>query len=233
MHKKIFAFVFARGGSKGLPGKNLKMLGDKPLIAHSIKLALSMPEIDGVFVSTDDPQISKVAKSYGANVINRPANLASDTASELEAWKHAINQVIQDGNSFDLFLSLPATSPLRNLSDIRRSLAALDDATDIVVTVTPASRNPYFNMLTRDENGWSRIFDNNSEIKRRQDAPQVFDITTVAYVTRPNYILQTQGILNDRVKSVIIPKERAVDIDDVWDYEYAKAVYRMTNDVEK
>lgn len=233
MHKKTFAFVFARGGSKGLPGKNLKMLGDKPLIAHSINLALSMPEIQRVYVSTDDPQISRVAKSYGAHVINRPANLASDTASELDAWKHAINKVIQDGNRFDLFLSLPATSPLRNLSDIQRSLAALDDETDIVVTVTPASRNPFFNMLTRDENGWGRIFDNNYDIQRRQDAPQVFDITTVAYVTRPNYILQTQGILNDRVKSVIIPKERAVDIDDIWDYEYAKAVYRINNDVEK
>ena len=112
---KTYAFIFARGGSKGLKGKNIKKLCDKPLLAHSIDIAKSIDEISKVFVSTEDEDIQKVATEYGANVIIRPKVLATDTSPEIDSWKHAINYLTDLGDSFDRFISLPTTSPLRTL----------------------------------------------------------------------------------------------------------------------
>lgn len=220
-----YAFIFARGGSKGLPGKNLKKLGGIPLIGHSILLAHKMNAVDKIYVSTDSDQIAEVAKSYSAEVIKRPEELASDTASEWMAWRHAIQYLLDRGESFDVFLSLPATSPLRGVEDIIRCLEALDQATDTVVTVTPASRNPYFNMVTRAEDGSTKVLLQSSNIQRRQDAPEAFDMTTVAYVSRPDFILKNSGIFSGIVKSVVIPKERAIDIDDPFDFIIAESIY--------
>lgn len=222
---RIFAFVFARGGSKGLPRKNVLPLGGIPLVAHSILRAKQLETIDKVFVSTDDDEIKSVAQEYGAEIIDRPLQLAGDTASEIDAWRHAIKYLQERGEEFDVFLSLPATSPLRNCSDINACLNSLDNNTDVVITVTPASRSPYFNMVSRDSEGFSRVLNASDGYARRQDAPEAFDITTVAYVLRPEFILNNRKIFDGRVKSIIIPKERAVDIDDYWDYKYAEALF--------
>lgn len=223
---RIFAFVFARGGSKGLPRKNVLPLGGIPLVAHSILRAKQLETIDRVFVSTDDDEIKSVAQEYGAEIIDRPLQLAGDTASEIDAWRHAIKYLQERGEEFDVFLSLPATSPLRNCSDINACLNSLDNNTDVVITVTPASRSPYFNMVSRDSEGFSRVLNASDGYTRRQDAPEAFDITTVAYVLRPEFILNNRKIFDGRVKSIIIPKERAVDIDDYWDYKYAEALFK-------
>ena len=148
MTQRTFAFIFARGGSKGLPGKNIKDLGGLPLLAHGIRLAQAMDRVERVFVSTDDDQIAAVATQFGADVIDRPAALATDTASEWMAWQHAIEHVRALGLDFDVFLSLPATSPLRNAQDVGNCLDALQADIDIVITVTPSARSPYFNMIS-------------------------------------------------------------------------------------
>jgi N-acylneuraminate cytidylyltransferase len=224
---RTFAFIFARGGSKGLPGKNVRLLGGVPLLACGIRLAQSIDKIDRVFVSTDDSYIASVAREYGAEVIVRPAELATDTASEWMAWRHAIVHVREELDlDFDVFLSLPATSPLRNQDDVRACLAMLRDDTDVVVTVTPSSRNPYFNMVREDVNGYSHILLSDANFTRRQDAPVVFDMTTVAYVTRPDFVLDYAGLFEGRVKSVVVPKERAVDIDDEFDFRVAEALLK-------
>lgn len=223
---KVFAFVFARGGSKGLPRKNVLPLGGIPLVAHSILTAKKLETIDRVFVSTDDGEIKSVAQEYGAEVIDRPQQLAGDTASEIDAWRHAIEYLQVRGEEFDVFLSLPATSPLRNSSDINACLNSLGDDTDVVITVTPASRSPYFNMVSRDSEGFSRVLNASDGYIRRQDAPEAFDITTVAYALRPEFILNNGKIFDGRVKSIIVPKERAVDIDDYWDYKYAEVLFK-------
>lgn len=226
----VFAFTFARGGSKGLPGKNIKELGGIPLIAHSLLLARRMPAIDGVFVSTDCDEIARVAREQGAEVIMRPAELATDNAPEWLAWQHAIRHVQDSGRSFDVFLSLPSTSPLRSEVDVNACIASLDGDTDVVITVTPASRNPYFNMVVRDAEGGSRIVLGEANTARRQEAPEVFDITTVAYVARPSFILNHKKLFDGRVKSVVVPKERAVDIDDAVDFQLAEILYKNAND---
>jgi N-acylneuraminate cytidylyltransferase len=223
------AFIFARGGSKGLPGKNIKPLGGIPLIGHSINTALQVQAVDRVFVSTDSDEIASIASSFSVEVIKRPAELASDTASEWLAWRHAIEHV-QAQHPFDVFLSLPATSPLRSIGDVEQCLDALDEHTDVVVTVTPAARSPYFNMVTRSEEGLTAVVLSSSDIIRRQDAPVVFDMTTVAYVARPNFILKNSGIFTGRVRSVVIPKERAVDIDDEFDFLIAEVFYKNDHD---
>lgn len=224
MTQRTFAFIFARGGSKGLPGKNIKELGGLPLLAHGIRLARAMDRVERVFVSTDDAQIAAVATQFGAEVIDRPAELATDNASEWMAWQHAINHVRAQGMDFDVFLSLPATSPLRNAQDVGNCLDALQADVDVVITVTPSARSPYFNMISTDSTGMAHVVLGTAQFQRRQDVPPVYDITTVAYVARPDFILTHERIFDGRVRPVLVPKERAVDIDDAYDFKLAQAL---------
>jgi len=221
----LFAFVFARGGSKGVPRKNVRELGGSPLIAHSIRTARELSEVDGIFVSTDCDEIAQIAQEYGAEVIRRPAELATDTASEWAAWRHAVNYLEEQGRTFDLFLSLPATSPLRARQDVEACLNMMDAETDVVITVTPSARSPYFNMVKRTDDGRSEIVIGGTGVSRRQDAPQVFDMTTVAYLTRPGFIKTRNSLFDGVVRSVVVPKHRAVDIDDEIDFQLAELLY--------
>jgi len=227
---KTIAFIFARGGSKGLPGKNVKLLNGTPLIAYSINIAKAMKEIDEVIVSTDDEVIAKVAKEYGASVpFLRPESLAKDESDEFLAWKHAVGWVLENKGNFDVFISLPATSPLRNSDDVRKCLATLTDSVDMVLTCKDADRNPYFNMVKQGQEGFVELVNAEEKIFRRQDAPEVYDLTTVAYVCRPSFILQNNHVLDGKTKTVFIPKDRAVDIDDKWDFMFAELLMKEKN----
>lgn len=222
--KKTYAFVFARGGSKGLPRKNLMPLGGIPLVARSIIVAQAIERVSKIFVSTDDSEIKKVANEYGALVIDRPDELCSDNSPELLSWKHAVETIEAEGDNFDVFLSLPATSPLRGEEDVNNALDSLDDETDVVLTVTEAARSPYFNMVERSETGDTKIAIASAGYARRQDVPPMFDITTVAYVARKDFVKQNTKLFYGKVKSVIVPKHRAVDIDDIYDFKLAEAL---------
>jgi len=223
---KTFAFIFARGGSKGVPGKNIRNLDGKPLLVHSIEVAKSIDEISRIFVSTDDQDIADVGIKYGAEIINRPTELAQDDSPEWLAWLHAIEWLESKGEYFDRFVSLPTTSPLRNKSDVINCLNLLDKQTDVVVTMTDTSRSPYFNMVT-EENSYIKLLNESKEdYSRRQDVPLAYDMTTVAYVSRPDFIKNNNKIFDGKVKAVIIPKERAVDIDDEIDFEIAKMLMK-------
>ena len=133
-------------------------------------------------------------------------------------------QVIKQNEDFDLFLSLPPTAPLRSEEDILNCFSVLDSKTDIVITVTPSSRSPYFNMVTRNESKATKLILEKDIYFRRQDVPASFDITTVAYLTRPGYIMSANTIFDGEVKSVIVPKERAIDIDDNFDLMLARTI---------
>jgi N-acylneuraminate cytidylyltransferase len=224
MDPTTIAFVFARGGSKGLPGKNIRPLGGKPLIAHSIDIARQCARISRVIVSTDDPAIADAARAAGAEVpFTRPAELATDTASEWLARRHAIDKVEASHGRFDVFVSLPATSPLRAVDDVERSLDALDESTDMVITVKPAERSPFFNMVQMDSRGYCALaVEPTAHFARRQDAPALYDITTVAYVARPAFVRHAGRMFDGRVKAVLVPPERAVDIDNELDFRFAQ-----------
>lgn len=223
---KNFAFIFARGGSKGLPGKNIRPLAGKPLIQYSIETAMASPSISQVFVSTDDPAIAYVAVSLGAVVIERPAELATDTSPEWLSWRHAIEWVTAHYGAFDEFISLPATSPLRSVFDVEAAITKRhEQSADICISVTPANRSPYFNMVKETVDGLVELVNTPSgEVFRRQDAPQVFDITTVVYSATPDFILGNYGLFSGKVTSIEVPKERAVDIDDIYDFKLAEAI---------
>jgi len=220
---RTVAFVFARGGSKGLPGKNLRMLAGRPLIAHSIDVARRVVNPADVYVSTDSEKIASAARDSGAQVIPRESELAEDDSPEWEAWVHAVEWVWAHVGPFDRFLSLPPTAPLRSVLDIESALAGLDDRSDFVVTMTKAARSPWFNMVRNTSDGLRTVLDGGAKrISRRQDAPTVYDLTTVAYVTRPQFILENKGYWDGRVTGVEVPPERAVDIDSELDLDFAE-----------
>ncbi|AIY39056.1 acylneuraminate cytidylyltransferase family protein [Acinetobacter baumannii] len=223
-----FAFIFARGGSKGLPGKNIKPLAGKPLLQYSIDTALASDLIEQVFVSTDDQAIAQVAIEGGAILIERPAELATDQSPEWLSWRHAVEWATEHYGSFDGFVSLPATSPLRSQEDVEAAILKRQAETaDICIAVTPASRSPYFNMVKYNEAGFVELVNQpEGEVSRRQDAPKVFDITTVVYATTPEFVLNSYGLFSGKVASIEVPKARAVDIDDIYDFRLAEAIIK-------
>ena len=220
-----FAFIFARGGSKGVVGKNIKVIAGKPLIVHTIELALENASIDRLFVSTDDQSIAIIAKEYGAEVpFIRPAELASDDAPEWLAWQHAIHYVNHNISRFDCFISLPTTAPCRSHQDVSGAISKLRKDTDIVVTATESHHHPCFNMLKKDELGYSRFIDSNSTISRRQDAQTAFNMTTVAYVSRPDFILNASSMWEGNIDVQIVDSLNAIDIDDLNDFRLAELI---------
>lgn len=223
---RTFAFVFARGGSKGLPGKNIRPLLGKPLLAYSIELAKSMAMFERVFVSTDDDAIAAVARAYGAEVIDRPTELAADHSPEILAWRHAIEWVEDRYGAFERFVSLPATAPLRIALDVENALDALATRqADICLSMTPAQRSPFFNMVKITGQGLVELACNAERtVVRRQDAPQLFDLTTVVYATFCPYVMTCTSLLAGRVTAIEVPKERAVDIDDWVDFQLAETL---------
>lgn len=227
---KTFSFIFARGGSKGLPKKNIRYFNGLPLLAHSVMMSKALTEIDEVFVSTDDQEIAEVASKYGANVIERPLKLATDDAPEWLAWQHAVKWVKQKHGDFDRFLSLPATAPLRSESDVRNALMALVGKFDMVLSLTNSSRSPWFNMVKLDEENLLSLVVAGKHYSRRQDVPISYDLTTVAYVTYPDFILTKKTIWDGNVTGILVPKERAIDIDDELDFFIAEMLAKKNLD---
>lgn len=203
------------------------MIGGKPLIAHAIAAAQASDTVDRVFVSTDDPEIAEVAQACGAEVpFIRPSELAQDSSPEWAAWQHAITtlQEREGGADWAAFVCVPTTSPLRIPADLDNCVNGLlaSDA-DIAITVRKGERSPYFNMVTLDDRRFARLVIPSDRLTvRRQDAPAVYDITTVAYAARPAFVLSATGMFQGRVLAVEVPPERAIDIDTEFDFRLAE-----------
>ena len=233
--KKIdaVAFIFARGGSKGLPGKNIKMFAGKPLIAWAIEHAHTVEGIRRVIVSTNSEEIAAVASQYGAEVpFMRPSHLAKDDSPEWLSWRHALEFVRDDEGSFpSAMVSVPVTAPLRQPVDIERCLELFSKGdADVVITVTDAHRNPYFNMVTMQSNGSvGLVIPPTSGISGRQGAPEVFDMTTVAYVADPEFVMTHESAFAGRVQAVHVPIERSIDIDTLLDFDLAEFLFTRGN----
>ena len=224
------AFIFARKGSKGVPGKNIKLFHGKPLIAWAIEQAQKAKKINRVIVSTDSKEISEIALSYGAEVpFLRPKNLSEDSSPERKAWQHALNFLLEEeGKLPDIMISIPATSPLREPSDLDACIKEyLNSEVDTLLTVMEAARNPYFTMLSKDENTglFDLAFKSEKQIIRRQDAPKIFDIASIAWVTDPNFVLSNDNLYDGRVGAIEVPAERAIDIDTMLDFKIAELLF--------
>ncbi len=222
------AFIFARGGSKGLPGKNIRPLDGKPLIAWSIEHALAVERIDRVIVSTDSDEIASISRQYGAETpFIRPTSLAMDESPEWLAWRHGLEYLKKNTGSFpEIMVSVPATAPLRSTIDINKCLDEYENGSvDVVITVTDAHRSPYFNMVKENPDGTYGLVNTPPlTLERRQDAPIVYDMATVCYVANSEFIMSHESIFEGRVRAVHVPIERSIDIDTLMDFQIAEVL---------
>lgn len=211
--------ICARGGSTGVPRKNIRPLFGKPLIAHTIEHALACKLIDMVFVSTDDDEIADVARAYGAIVpFKRPAEMATKEAAKLPVIIHLMNHVIASGVDVTRVVDLDPTSPLRHVSDIESAVALLDDDTDVVITGYEADKNPYFNMVEVKEDGNVRLVKPPpADVFSRQAAPRVFSMNGSIYAWHRNTV--ETGLWTGRTRLYEMPRERSVDIDSEIDFK--------------
>lgn len=219
----ILGTICCRGGSKGVPGKNIKLLNDKPLIAYTIETALASSLLNDTIISTDDDLIASTARQFGANVpFMRPDDLATDTASKWPVFIHALETYeSMFGVEVDYLVDMDVTVPLKNSLDINGAIQkALDDASvDVVITGYEPERNPYFNMMEIRPDGFAEIVKKGEKpIVRRQDAPEVYSLTPAAYVVKKSALYEFEHWSKAKCKIYPMPRERAVDIDTEIDF---------------
>ena len=221
--ENIICCIGARGGSKGVKGKNFRNMLGKPLIAWSIEQALACPEINEVIVSTDSLEIAEISKRYGARVpFIRPKYLASDSAGKWAVWQHALEFLEKEENKkVEIFIDLDCTSPLRDVEDITNAINKFRSSNvDAVFSICEARKNPYFNMVELNENNFLEISKKtNPLIKRRQDAPPVFEHVASIYVLNPNYLKNSNGLLEGKTKGYDIGIKKSFDLDSEFDFE--------------
>lgn len=229
--KKILCVIPARGGSKGLPGKNIKLLLGKPLIAYSIEQARSSRYIDKVIVSTEDEKIAKIARLFNVCVpFMRPKSLSQDSSNIRDVLLHTINWMERkEKENFDILVLLQANSPLRNTADIERCIEILvgDNASN-VFSVSDAYRNPYFNMVELSDTGLVRLI-KKGDYSNRQEAPQVYDMNGSIYVWWIDIFKKKKRDFLPKTRIYIMPKERSVDIDYPLDFEIAEMILKKAN----
>lgn len=229
----IIATICARGGSKGLPGKNILPFAGKPLLAHSIEQALACPLIQGVFVSTDDERIAEVARRHGAEVpYLRPAELATDSAAKLPAVEHLVSWLEAAGRAITRVVDLQPTSPLRTQDDLRAAIEAADGRS-LVVTVCEASHSPYFSLVEQAADGALQLSKPAAHV-RRQDLPRVWALNGSIYVWQRQALARAavHGFWSVPVHASVMPRERSVDIDDALDFEWAQWLHRRATQPE-
>ena len=222
----IVAGVFARGGSKGVPGKNLRVVGDQSLIQRAVTQAKQARHVTRVLCSTDSQEIADEAARFGAEVPwLRPAELAQDTSREWDSWCHMVRFLRDQGDYPKYLMAVPCVAPLRTLEDLNKctDLAASSGA-DVIMAVSDAHKNPWFNMVTINEttNQVRLVNEPAKRIYNRQAAPQVYDVSTVAFIIKCDYLLEATSIYDGETRAVILPKTHCVDIDTEDDIAYAE-----------
>jgi CMP-N,N'-diacetyllegionaminic acid synthase len=229
-YKTILCVIPARGGSKGLPGKNIKVLLGKPLIAYSIEQARKSKYIDRVVVSTESKKIADISKKFGAEVpFMRPKKLSGDDSSTIDVLLHAMDWLEKrEGYLFDILVLLHATAPLRNVEDIDNCIEMLikKDAYN-VFSVCEAQRNPYFNMVEVHMNETVKLVKKGNFVTR-QSAPQVFDMNSSIYVWWKDILRKHKSTFLEKTVIYIMPKDRSIDIDDHLDFKIAEMLLRET-----
>lgn len=222
--------ICARGGSKGVKGKNIRDLLGKPLIVHSIEQAKASGLFDLIAVSSDSDEILNIADNFGANIlIERPIELASDHAAKLPAIQHCVSEAKKkSGLNFDVIVDLDATSPLRIVKDIKGAVELLEkQRVSNVITGSPARRSPYFNLVEIGENGAVKLSKSPKNIiVRRQDAPVCYDMNASIYVWWHDSLFKEGAIFQEDTQIFIMPEERSIDIDSELDFKLVEFLMR-------
>lgn len=216
--------ITARGGSKGIPYKNIKLLNGKPLICYSIDVARQYTTDDNICVTTDDDKIISVVEQYGLKVpFKRPAELSTDTATSNDVLVHALKYYEEQGRTIDLVILLQPTSPFRKMEFLKEAVDLYDRTIDMVVSVNEVSANPYYNCFEENSNGLLSISKSiGHPITRRQDAPKVWEYNGSIYVINPDS-LKEKGMQHfTRIKKYPMSDNYSVDIDTPFDWKIAE-----------
>jgi len=227
--KKILAIIPARGGSKGIPGKNIRKLAGKPLIQYSIYIAKQSRHINKVVVSTDDSEIEAVALKLGVEMIKRPKELAQDNSLVIDAIKHTLGALKKKENyNCDAFIILQPTSPLRTIKDVDKAIELfLNNECESVVSVCEARKSLYWSLSFKKDGyikpllGW-KYFVN----KNRQDLHKFYLLNGAISITLVKSLYKHDSILNKKTLPYIMLKERSIDIDEEIDFKIAEFLLR-------
>jgi len=227
--KKIVALIPARGNSKGLPRKNIKLLSGKPLIAWTIDCARNSKYIDWIIVSTDDAEIAKISKDNGATVpFMRPKELAGDTTRGMEVVSHAIRWIREnEKTSYDLLLLLQPTSPLRTAGDIDKAVEMLfEKGAKAIVSICETEHHPYRMNMVQADGCLKDFIKQEARGKNRQELPQFYRVNGAVYLAYCDYLMALNSFFGEGTFAYVMPGERSVDMDGALDFELAEIILK-------
>lgn len=224
---KYLVVIPARGGSKGIPHKNIKPLGGKPLIYYSIDIARQFTTDENICVTTDDPEIISVVEQHGLKVpFVRPAELATDTCGSSEVIQHAYQFFSDKGIYYDTIVLLQPTSPFRKVEFLKEAVALYDESIDMVTSVRPAACNPYYDGFEENRDGLLQISKGDGTIARRQEAPEVWQQNGSIYVINPKSLIEKGMGGFTRIKKYAMPEAYSVDLDTMLDWKMAELIIK-------
>jgi CMP-N-acetylneuraminic acid synthetase len=232
--KRPLCVIAARGGSQGVPGKNIRPLCGKPVIAWAIEKALAVAEFERVVVSTDDAEIARIGAEAGAEVpFKRPADLAGPDTGKFQVWQHALRECeSRFGEQYEAYVDIDCTNPLLEAGDIRAALAQFREGrrrgVDAVFTVCRARRNPYFNLVEPDASGALRMSKRlpGGQVLSRQMAPPVLEHVAGVYVLAPAYLRHSSHLLDGHAEGYEVAEGRNLDIDSEFDFQLIEFLMR-------
>lgn len=220
---KTLVIIPARGGSKGIPRKNIKPLNGKPLIYYSIDCARAICPDEDICVSTDDAEIISVVEQYGLKVpFVRPAELASDTAGTYEVLLHALDFYEKQGRHYDAVVLLQNTSPFRKAEQVKEALGVYNDKVDMVVSVKECAANPYYCVFEEDAEGYLHVCKGDGNIFRRQDAPKVYEYNGAIYIMNAATLRTTHMHKMQKRVKYVMDDLSSFDLDTMWDWKMAE-----------
>jgi CMP-N,N'-diacetyllegionaminic acid synthase len=226
---EILCTICARGGSKGVKGKNTRLLSGKPLIVYTIEIAKKWDKFSDIALSTDSEEIIGIANRYGITIpFKRPANLSGDDVGKVEVIKHLVKFFLKKNKKYDVIIDLEVTSPFRVIEDLDNAYRRFkEEDFDIVYSVCEARRNPYFNVIELDKNNVPHLSkDSKYPIYSRQKAPEVYELNGAIYIYKTDFLLNSKTIHGGKAGIYIMPQERSVDIDSEFDFKIAECVMK-------
>lgn len=222
---KYLVVIPARGGSKGIPRKNIKPFDGKPLIYYTIDTARAIVSDEDICVSTDDDEIIQVVEDYGLKVpFKRPEELATDTAGTYEVLLHALAFYEKQGKHYDVLILLQNTSPFRTAEHVKEALKLYTTNVDMVVSVKESAANPYYCVFEENQEGYLHVCKGDGNIFRRQDAPKVYEYNGAIYILNVEKLKSTHMHRMQKRVKYIMDERSSIDLDTMNDWIIAEMI---------